>query len=283
MTSRPSWTGGHSGGHSLPPRREQPDEYDSQSRYGRRDDAIERGQEKPWREERPKRVSKAEREASNSGVWTAALFVGLTALLSVLWVVCAGLVARLSEAGEPSGPPKLPGLYEQLAVGLSALLGSFAVLGSLRTAWLLALAPRVVKRSGTIRRNAVLLAVLGIPFLVFGVLAPSDSPLPHLVLRVSAAGPLLLQAFVGRILVQVGDGRHGTHWGGWAFAGWLACSLCVVFFESWMTLSVIVALLAACCTMLAGTNAWEYYENRIWGVGPSAAPTTKKVDSKRRK
>lgn len=274
MTSGPSWTGGQSGGHSLPPRSERPEEYDSQSRYGRRDDAIERGQDRPWSDERPKRVSRAEREASNSGVWTAALFVGLTALLSVLWVVCAGLVAKMSEK---------PDLYEQLGIGLSALLGSFAVLGSLRIAWLLALAPRVLKSSGSIRRNAVILALLGIPFLIYGVLAPSDSPLPHMVLRISATGPLLLQALVGRTLVRVGDGRHGTHWGSWSAVGWIVSSFSIVFLESWITFSVLVALLAACFTMMAGTSAWEYYENRVWGVGPVASPVAKKAAKPRRK
>jgi hypothetical protein len=53
--------------------------------------------------------------------------------------------------------------------------------------------------------------------------------------------------------------------------GWIVSSFSIVFLESWITFSVLVALLAACFTMMAGTSAWEYYENRVWGVGPVAS------------
>lgn len=263
---------GHGSGHSLPPRREQPDEYDSQSRYGRRDDAIERGQEKAWSEQRPRRVSKSEREASNAGVWTAALFVGITALLSVLWVACAGLVARVGEQ---------PGLYEQLGIFLTGMLGGLGLLGTIRSAWLLAIAPRVRKESGSIRRNAMVLALLALPFLFWGVLAPQSSPLPPLVLRMSATAPLFLQAFVGMTLVRVGEGRHGTHWGAWSALLWVACAVVVVFLGNWMVTSLALAGLAAACTMAAGTGAWEHYENRIWGVGPAEAPAEKATQKRK--
>lgn len=263
--------------HTLPSRREQPDEYDSQSRYSRRDDAIERGQDRVWDdargrdepdEEMPgstgekgaRRVSKSEREASSAGVWTAALFVGLTALASVLWVVAAGLVLRI---GNP------PGLYEQLSLGLSVGIGYLGILGSLRAAWLLALAPRVKDRRRAIRRNAMVLALLGLPFLHAVVTSDVESS-GSMLLRLSAAAPILMLATLGFTLFRAGDGRHGAASGRWAATCWISAAVTVAFLGNWFWPSILLSLVAAVLAMLAGNGVWDHYENRIWGI--TAAP-----------
>ena len=276
MTSdRGSWQ--RSERHTLPSRREQPDEYDSQSRYSRRDDAVERGQERVWDDARggvaededsagsagrngARRVSKSEREASSAGVWTAALFVGLTALASVLWVVAAGLVLRI---GNP------PGLYEQLSLGLSVGIGYLGILGSLRAAWLLALAPRVKEYQRGTRRDTMVLALLGLPFL-YAVVTGNFESAGSVLMRLSAAAPILMLALLGLTLFGAGDGRHGTASGRWAAICWIGVAITVVFLGNWFWPSILLSLGASGFGMIAGNGAWDHYENRIWGI--TAAP-----------
>ncbi|MCE2885031.1 MAG: hypothetical protein LW806_09065 [Planctomycetaceae bacterium] len=268
--------------YTLPSRREQPEEYDSQSRYGRREEAIERGQDRAWKDARsdersggseavgPRRITKAEREASAAGVWTAALFVGLTALASVSWVACAGLVLRLGEN---------PGLYDQLLVYISAGLGFLGILGSLRGAWLLALAPRMKGRQGAVRRNAVVPVLLGLPFLL-GALSGDAESHDSMLTRLSAAAPILLLAYLSQMLFHVGAGRHGTEWGRWAAILWLCAAVVVAFFGTWFWISIALSLLAASLAMLAGNGAWDHYENRIWGIAAAPKPVESSVSRK---
>ena len=210
--------------HTLPSLREQLDEYDSQSRHGRRDEVIERGQATPWKDGTSTRraVSKAEREASNAGVWTAALFVGITSALCLSWVVCTGL--SIQPAMQPSAGV---GMYEQLALFLTAGLGTLGLLAALRSVWVLSMAPRLKSQQQSIRFRAMLLCVASSYFL-YDLWNGDVESHGSLLVRMSAGFPVLLPAYLGVLLRRACDGRHGTGSGNWAAWSWASAGLVVV-------------------------------------------------------
>ena len=270
--------------HTLPSLREQLDEYDSQSRHGRRDEVIERGQATPWKDGTSTRraVSKAEREASNAGVWTAALFVGITSALCLSWVVCTGLSIQptMQPTMQPAMQPSAGvGMYEQLALFLTAGLGTLGLLAALRSVWVLSMAPRLKSQQQSIRFRAMLLCVASSYFL-YDLWNGDVESHGSLLVRMSAGFPVLLPAYLGVLLRRACEGRHGTGSGNWAAWSWASAGLVVVVAGTWMWISIALAAVGTVCAVLAGHGAWEYYENRLWGI--TSAPSATRKPSERR-
>ena len=255
-------TGGRSdssgGRHALPPRRETAERFDSKSRLGRRDEVIEKGQARVRRESR-RRVDRELVEASNAGVWTAALFAGVVACLVSFWSVAVASIDSVGAAPDTARPD----VFVRVRVCTTLALGMIGVAGALRCAWLIALAPRLRRCCGIHRRRALVLAVSALPFALH-VVAVGLEPAGVLV-RVSAAAPFLLLAAVALMLAAAGGGRHGTGVGKLAAILWGLVATATLVTPGWLWTILVVEAIAMWLTGRAGTSAWEHFEDAVFG------------------
>lgn len=245
------------GRHALPPRRETADRFESKSRLGRRDEVIEEGQARVRRESRH-RVDRGLVEASNAGVWTAALFAGVVACLVSFWTVAVASIDAVGAA--PDAAP--PDVFLKVRVFATLALGMIGVAGALRCAWLIALAPRLRRRSHIHRRRALVLAVSALPFALH-VVAVGLEPVGAL-LRISAAAPFMLLASIAALLSAAGGGRHGTGVGAVAALLWGLVALATVGAPGWLWTILATEATAMWLTGRAGTAVWEHYEGAVF-------------------
>jgi hypothetical protein len=209
----------------------------------------------------PKRVSTRLMRASDDGVWTSALFMSLVSLLMPFWYLGTG--SALSTDAALSSATRVPHIVQ---LGL----GSVAVWFAVRSAFILARAPRLGRGHHriTMRRLSVAVGLLAALFLhrfVYNSDGLASDPLAY----IGAMAPAVLMAEISFALPAIAKGRHGTEVGTRGGVAWIAVALTTPLAglvpSSWWT-ALALSVFASACTGLAALRVWRRYEGRIVGA-----------------
>lgn len=207
--------------------------------------------------------SRRSTKASDQGVWTASLFLGLIAVIMPAWFIGATTLLQRS-ASEAA-----------LAVPFGALLllaiGALATIGAARCAILLTHAPRVKrgKEGGALRTISIATAGLVSAFVLIAALAPEWIAGGE-VSAIAAACPAIVMSVLCHEL-SLATGKYGAGrlahptCGIWLVLG-IATAFAPILFETGEALAPIatIAICAALLTAFMSVRTW--YRNEGYAV-----------------
>jgi hypothetical protein len=209
---------------------------------------------------RARRERTATERAGDEGVWIAALFAAFVSFTVPAWFLGVGLsLAKGTELASTSGL--------QIAQIVTLGLGAIAVGLGVRSAWVLARAPRLASgaHGGMMPKLALACGILALVFLHRLLTADAAGGLDLLAL-IGAAAPALLLAETSFAIPTITRGRYGASIGtpggmAWAFAG--ISVLVVGSAPSLWWLPFVCAIAGAACTGLGAMRVWRHYEGHL--------------------
>lgn len=198
--------------------------------------------------------------AGSKGVWTAALFLALSAFLMPVWFLAAG--STFASGTELAASVSLR--WVQAAV---LVLGAIALWSGSGASAMLAGAPRLAHghHRSAMRWLAALASVCGACF-VFRMFTDPGEVSSDALCYLTAIMPAALFAQSSFALPAITKGKYGTEigWlGGWCWTAAGASLAFVAAAPSFWWLPTAFALAGAFCTGMASVRVWRRYEGGI--------------------
>ena len=201
--------------------------------------------------------------AGNKGVWTAALFLAVSAFLMPVWFLAAG--STFASGMELATSVSLH--WVQTAV---LALGAVALWSGSGASAMLAGAPRLANghHRSAMRWLAIAASICGACFIFRMLTDPAGVPSDALC-YLTAIMPAALFAQSSFALPAITKGKYGTEigwFGGWCWAAAGASLALVAAAPGMWWLPTGFALAGAFCTGMASVRVWRRYEGGIVGA-----------------